>query len=171
MPSFTRRSSVALRLPQFLNSKPRRTAIMHRSQPAPASRHLLHLAYRLTVHRHHGTTPFRADSVRKKTKDQRIGEETSWTSTTTKRIGVSCPIALAVFAVLTHIVVPTDGFESGQPPPPRVDPLAARLSSSKPKAPAARRGGPLKLGAPTRSSALRVPMGAYCSSFFAKLSS
>ncbi|GAA5875530.1 hypothetical protein JCM1840_005996 [Sporobolomyces johnsonii] len=50
-------------------------------------------------------------------------------------------------------------FESGQQP--RVDPLAARLSSSKPKPSAlgsARRGGALRLGAPSRSSALRVPM-------------
>ncbi|KAK4058806.1 Nuclear aminoacylation-dependent tRNA export pathway component [Microbotryomycetes sp. JL221] len=49
-----------------------------------------------------------------------------------------------------------DEFESGQaPPPPRIDPLAARLSSTKPKS---KKGGALKLGAPSRSSALRIPM-------------
>ncbi|GAA5974494.1 hypothetical protein JCM21900_006691 [Sporobolomyces salmonicolor] len=53
-------------------------------------------------------------------------------------------------------------FESGHLPPPlHVDPLAARLSSSKPKPAAlgnARQGGALRLGATSRSSALRVPM-------------
>ncbi|GAA5916832.1 hypothetical protein JCM6882_006367 [Rhodosporidiobolus microsporus] len=49
-------------------------------------------------------------------------------------------------------------FESGQAPPRAVDPLAARLSATKPKPGGARRGGALKLGAASRSSALRVPM-------------
>ncbi|KAM0792352.1 hypothetical protein ACM66B_005032 [Microbotryomycetes sp. NB124-2] len=50
-----------------------------------------------------------------------------------------------------------DEFESGQTPAPRVDPLAARLSSTKPKT-TVKKGGALKLGAPSRSSALRIPM-------------
>ncbi|KAK4053841.1 Nuclear aminoacylation-dependent tRNA export pathway component [Microbotryomycetes sp. JL201] len=50
-----------------------------------------------------------------------------------------------------------DEFESGQAAPPRVDPLAARLSSAKPKT-STKKGGALKLGAPSRSSALRIPM-------------
>ncbi|KAK4704408.1 SCY1-like protein 1, partial [Phenoliferia sp. Uapishka_3] len=48
-------------------------------------------------------------------------------------------------------------FEAGKPPPPRVDPFAARLSSTKAKTPV-RKGGALKLGGTTRSSALRIPM-------------
>ncbi|GJN88649.1 hypothetical protein Rhopal_001615-T1 [Rhodotorula paludigena] len=53
-----------------------------------------------------------------------------------------------------------DEFESGQPAQPRIDPLAARLSASRPKpsASAGRRGGSLRLGAASRNSALRVPM-------------
>ncbi|GAA5904553.1 hypothetical protein JCM8208_004814 [Rhodotorula glutinis] len=50
-----------------------------------------------------------------------------------------------------------DEFESGGAPPPRVDPLAARLSSARAK-PAGRRGGSLRLGAASRNSALRVPL-------------
>ncbi|GAA6029397.1 hypothetical protein JCM8097_003658 [Rhodosporidiobolus ruineniae] len=47
-------------------------------------------------------------------------------------------------------------FESGQAPPSQraIDPLAARLSASKPKVPRAKVGGALKL----KSSALKVPM-------------
>ncbi|GAA5949077.1 hypothetical protein JCM10213_007084 [Rhodosporidiobolus nylandii] len=56
-----------------------------------------------------------------------------------------------------------DEFESGQQPARSavVDPLAARLSASKPKPSAlggAKRGGALQLGKASRSSALRVPM-------------
>uniref|UniRef100_A0A0K3CH41 FGENESH: predicted gene_7.86 protein n=1 Tax=Rhodotorula toruloides TaxID=5286 RepID=A0A0K3CH41_RHOTO len=50
-----------------------------------------------------------------------------------------------------------DEFESGQPVPARIDPFAARLSSSKPK-PARGRGGSLRLGAASRSSGLRIPL-------------
>ncbi|KAM0753621.1 hypothetical protein T439DRAFT_377790 [Meredithblackwellia eburnea MCA 4105] len=50
-------------------------------------------------------------------------------------------------------------FEQGKPAPAaRVDPFAARLSSTKPKASPLRKGGALKLGGTTRSSALRIPM-------------
>lgn len=65
-------------------------------------------------------------------------------------------LALAVPEADLILLYQADGFESGRP---RVDPFAARLSATKPKAPAVRRGGAMKLGAPTRSSALRVPMG------------
>lgn len=53
-----------------------------------------------------------------------------------------------------------DEFESGQPRPPKVDPLAARLAA-KPKAATAGKkiGGTMRLGAASKSSALRVPMG------------
>ncbi|GAA6006307.1 hypothetical protein JCM10207_000598 [Rhodosporidiobolus poonsookiae] len=53
-----------------------------------------------------------------------------------------------------------DEFESGQPAPRAVDPLAARLSSTKPKPGlgGAKRGGALKLGQASKSSALRLPM-------------
>ncbi|KAJ8295338.1 putative inactive serine/threonine-protein kinase scy1 [Rhodotorula toruloides] len=50
-----------------------------------------------------------------------------------------------------------DEFESGQAVPARIDPLAARLSSTKPKS-ARGRGGSLRLGAASRSSGLRIPL-------------
>ncbi|GAA6019640.1 hypothetical protein JCM11491_002836 [Sporobolomyces phaffii] len=60
-----------------------------------------------------------------------------------------------------------DEFESGQPRPVKVDPLAARLTASaaspKPRASSSlgggkKAGGSMRLGAASKSSALRVPM-------------
>lgn len=51
-----------------------------------------------------------------------------------------------------------DEFASGQASPPRVDPFAARLAATKTKGTPVRKGGALKLGGVTKSSALRVPM-------------
>ncbi|CEQ39872.1 SPOSA6832_01420 [Sporobolomyces salmonicolor] len=76
------------------------------------------------------------------------------------------PLLLLPFFLSVHALILRMGaigdFESGHLPPPlHVDPLAARLSSSKPKPAAlgnARQGGALRLGATSRSSALRVPM-------------
>lgn len=60
----------------------------------------------------------------------------------------------------------TDEFETGQLPSqsnkPRIDPLAARLSASRPPSSSLRgKKGSMRLGGASKSSALRVPMGQF----------